>query len=151
MVEKKVQLYLTGELKNNSSRFNIELSEKMRLFQSVQSFFAIVGITSYQSMQKHPFNHKILATFFSYSLTMTSYNVYLFHVATTFWEYNDNIYMNSATMLVVIGFTIVVFNIKKLFEFIDSCEAITIDSKQQQIHAESINLFNLNTRSHKKY
>lgn len=101
----------------------------MLLFQLVQKRFAFLGITSHQSMQKNPFSITLLATFLSYILAIISYNVYLFSVATTFWEYINNIYLNSAATTIVVCFVILVFNMNKFFEFIDSCVTIATDSK----------------------
>lgn len=91
----------------------------MNLFQSAQESFAILGITVDQSMQTNPFNKRILAALLSYTLTVTIYTVFLFHDATTFWEYTDNIYTNSATIAIVLCFTIVVFNMRKLFALLE--------------------------------
>lgn len=74
----------------------------MLLFQTIQRGFALLGISSHQPMQKNPIiNHKIAMTLLTYVLTIVSFNVYLFRVASTFWEYTINIYSNSATFLAV--------------------------------------------------
>ena len=108
----------------------------MHLFQSVQKTFAIFGISSSQSKQSNPFNHrKILATSLVYILTIISYNVYLFHVAATFWEYTENSFFNSGSMLNYLFFIFLVLQMKKIFEFIDRFETVTVDSKSCPIFA----------------
>lgn len=104
----------------------------MKLFQSVQRSFALVGITSGQSNGPKQFNWKISIAICSYSAQAIAFNVYLFHIATTFWEYTDNIFINSAASAVVTGFTIVAFNKPKFFGFIDSCETFVVKSKQKK-------------------
>lgn len=105
----------------------------MHIFQRVQRGFAFVGITAYQSTQRSPFNRRNLATLFSYTLTVISFNVYLVHVAKTFWEYNDNIYTNSASTLTIICYTFLVLNMTILFKIIDDYESIAADSEYTQI------------------
>lgn len=73
---------------------------------------------------------KVLETLVSYTLTVISYNVYLFYVATTFFEYTDNIYQNSALISSVICYVIAVFKMNKLGSVFSACEAFVVDSKQ---------------------
>lgn len=101
----------------------------MKLFHSTQESFAILGITLDQSMQNNPFSKRVLAAFSSYILTIALYTVFLFRDANTFWEYTDNIYTNSATMVIVACFIIVVFNMEKCFALIDSCVTVVAKSK----------------------
>lgn len=107
----------------------IKLVKKMHLFQTIQKIFVFVGISSYQSMQVNPFDRKLLLTIFSYSLTIISFDVYLIHVANTFWEYNDNIYINSASTLAVICYIFVVFKMKIIFQIISDCETVAVKSE----------------------
>lgn len=101
----------------------------MQLFQRIQRGFAVVGITAQQSVQKNPFNRRVLATLVSYILTVISFNVYLFSVASTFWEFTDNIYTNSASTLAVICYLFIVFNMRIIFNIIDNYERIIINSE----------------------
>lgn len=103
--------------------------EQMQLFQTIQRRFELLGISLHQSMQNSPFNRKIAVTFFIFTLTIASYNVYLFRVAGTFWEYTINIYSNSATSLAVFCYVIVVLKMKKIFAVVGACESIINDSK----------------------
>lgn len=101
----------------------------MKLFQSVQETFATLGITLNQSMKNNPFNTRTLAAFSSYILTVTLYTVFLFHDAKTFWEYTDNIYTNSATIVIVVCYVIIALNMEKCFALIDRCVTIVATSK----------------------
>lgn len=105
----------------------------MKLFQSVQENFAVIGVTLDQSMKINPFNERILAALLSYTLNVASYIVFLFHDATTFLEYTYNIYANSATILILICYIIVIFKMKKCFALIDGCANIVAEGKLMQI------------------
>lgn len=101
----------------------------MNLFQTTQKGFALVGIKPCQSKQNDSLNLKILATLLSYILTVISYNVYLFCVASTFFEYTDNIYANSALTSSVICYIIAVAKMRKIGEVFADCEAVTVKSE----------------------
>lgn len=96
----------------------------MRPFQIIQEKFAIFGITAAQSIQKQPFNRKVLLAYFIYSYGWTSSAVFLIQKANTFEEYTSNIYITTATAIIIFCFTVVVSRMSKLFEFIDACEEI---------------------------
>lgn len=101
----------------------------MQLFQTIRRRFAFLGISLHQSLRKSPFNRKSAATLLTYTLTVASFNVYLFRVASTFWEYTINIYSNSATSLAVFCYVIVVLKMKRIFAVIGACESIIDDSE----------------------
>lgn len=97
----------------------------MKLFQIIQSKFAVLGITQTQSIQKQPFNQKILLAYFIYCFGWISSAVFLFQRANTFEEYTNNIYVTSATAIIIFCFTVVVLKMSKLFGLIEKCEKIT--------------------------
>lgn len=66
---------------------------------------------------------------FSYTLSIISFNVYLFHVASTFFDYTNNIYTNSASTMTVISYIVLVFNSKQIFPNINHLEKMTVDSE----------------------
>lgn len=101
----------------------------MKLFQSVQENFAVIGVTSDQSMQSNAFNNRILAAVSTYTLNVALYIVFLFHDASTFGEYTYNIYSNSATILILICYIIVVFKMNKCFALIDRCATVVAKSE----------------------
>lgn len=103
----------------------------MQLFQTIRRGFAFLGVSSLQSMQTNPFNRRNVATLFSFILTIAAYNIYLFRVASTFWEYTINIYSNSATFLAVGCYVIVILKMRKIFQVIDKCEKVTVDCKRK--------------------
>lgn len=93
----------------------------MKLFPIIRKNFEILGIIL-QHQQQSSFNKQIFFISFSYGLSCISYSLFLFYGANTFWEYTNNIYTNSATILIVICFVIINFRMKNLSELIDNCE-----------------------------
>lgn len=104
----------------------------MRLFQSTLESFAILGITLDQSVQKNPLNARILAAFSTFTLRIVLYTVFFFHDASTISEYTENLWLNSAATLVLIGFAVEVFKMDKIFALIDNCVTISAESEQAQ-------------------
>lgn len=102
----------------------------MKLFQIAQKKIAILGITSAQSTQKTPFNWKIIRVYFIYGVAWTSSALFLFKEAETFDEYTNNIYITSATAMIMFCFTVVVFKMAKLFQFISDCGKVTERGEQ---------------------
>lgn len=101
----------------------------MKLFQSVQESFAILGITLEQSVRSNPFNERILAALSSYLMRVILFTVSLFHDAETFSEYTENIWLNSAAILVLVAFAVMVFNKGKFFALIDNSVTVVANSK----------------------
>lgn len=92
----------------------------MALFRLIRKNFESLGISLHQS--KHRFNTKIVFISFSHCLNCVSYFLFLFYEANTFWDYTNNIYAFSTAILIVTCFTIVIFQMRNLFELIDICE-----------------------------
>lgn len=101
----------------------------MKLFQSLQENFAIMGITSDQSTKNSPFNGRILATLSSQILTVILIAVFIFHDAYTFWEYANNIFNMAGAIILVVFFAIIIFSMRKFFALIKSCETVVAESK----------------------
>lgn len=116
-------------------------SIEMKLLQSTQGSFAFLGITLDQSVQRNPLNERILAAFSTYVLRIGLYNVFLFRDANTFLEYIENIWLNSAAILVLIGFVVEVLNMDKIFALIDNCVTIVAEGEQTQNNTFTLNNF----------
>lgn len=105
----------------------------MRIFQSFRRHLVFAGFIAHQSVQKNPFNRRVLLTVLSYTLSIISFNVYLFRVASTFFEYTNNIYTNSASTITVICYIILAFNQRKMFENFELLEKNIADCKQKSV------------------
>lgn len=97
----------------------------MKIFQSIQNQFAILGISSEQQI----LNRKIV-----FGLTLLGMCIVLqcaatFQPANEFKEYIDRVNMTSTTIIAAIIFAVVIFNIKNLFEIINMFEKLINDSE----------------------
>lgn len=97
----------------------------MKLFQSIQKSYAIVGI----SRGQRPLNIKSLAVAFALCSSTASNIVLLFRGPGNFNEFTDMIYVISLNMLANIYFCYSIVNMEFFFKFIDSCEKIVDKSK----------------------
>lgn len=97
-------------------------STKIKLYQSVQRSFAILGIYPNQFCQNNLLNDKILAVSFVYwtgiILVCLSYN------AGSFMEYTALMFEASVLIFNMICYTVLIFKVEKLFQLIDECEKI---------------------------
>lgn len=75
----------------------------MYIFPSIQKFFAIAGINSYQSLQVHPFNARNLTIFSLFGLFSISNVIYFLYIAANFIEYGDIIFRLSTLTVVVVN------------------------------------------------
>lgn len=93
----------------------------MELFKIFRKNFAMVGIIS----KAIPIQSREIKLSFSmnYSFSILSW-MFLVCEAKTFIEYTTAIYVASALIVVAISFTIVIFHIQNIFEFIEKCEKI---------------------------
>lgn len=98
----------------------------MKLFQSVQKNFAVLGIIrpSQPIQTQYHFNKKILKISLWFCLEFILNGTFLAFVACTFREYTHTIYTTSASIMVIIYYAILVFKTAKLFELIDNFEKV---------------------------
>lgn len=99
----------------------------LKLFAFTQMSFAILGINSQQSIQKLPFNPKILMVLVLYGLLSISHLIYLMQAIGSdkrFAEYTDSIFGTAACISVAFYYAITVLNKSILFKFIDDCKRI---------------------------
>lgn len=97
---------------------------KMELFKTFRTNFAIVGIISDAFHSR-----KISLTFLMNWSTSIFCWMFLICEAKTFIEYTTAIYIASALTVVAICFTIVIFHIRNIFGFIEKCEKIIENGK----------------------
>lgn len=100
----------------------------MKLFQLAQKRFALVGITSDQSIQKYPFNWKILLVSLSYGSSSVFQLLFLKQALRSansdFMEYTDFVFVFAANIVVGICYAISIFYRSKFFAYIGNCEKI---------------------------
>lgn len=94
----------------------------MKIFQTVLSNYAILGINREQSKQPILSNRKVLMGILIGGLTITSILVYIFDVANSSREYIECVTTLFAVIIIAIYFLAVAFKMSELFENIDCME-----------------------------
>lgn len=110
--------------KNSQSKY-----PKIIVFKSIQEKFTVVGISPKLATQPYPLNKRIVTCFLLLSTAMTFICVYIFNYAKTMVEYMQSINMAADGFLMTFALTILVSHAKKLFEFINRCDAIVNTSE----------------------
>lgn len=98
----------------------------MKIFQSIQEYFVMLGIDQHQSIQKHPLNAKNLVAFFTFGCSVIFTFIFTFYVAESLVEYANSILMGSMFLMITIVFAVNVFSMKNMFTFIDRLEMIKV-------------------------
>lgn len=88
-----------------------------------------MGFCSDRSIQKYPFNGKILIGLLFYAFNLISDFIFLWFEAKSVRQYLDIIYMAATIMTFAANFTIVVLKTNEMFEFIQKSEKIVNKSK----------------------
>lgn len=107
----------------------------MKIFETVLTNFVILGISSDQSIRKHPFNTKILMIFVVLGLTTFLHVMHVIYVASSIKERMESITATSGSLIISICFFTIVFKMRTVFDCINSFEDIiamsewTISSK----------------------
>lgn len=101
----------------------------MKVLQSTQWHFSILGIGIQESTGKHRFNIRNSLALLVLALASVSCYVQLFHVANNFEEYTDAVYMSVSTTGAAAELVIVMWKMRPLFEIIASIEIIVNSSE----------------------
>lgn len=106
----------------------IEVSQvKIKTFQTVQSQYAILGISS--SNKSRPFNERSLVGFVIFGCLILSQIVYIFHVANGFMDFLECLCGISASFNMFVVFVAIVFTQNTLFVIIDNTDILIDTSK----------------------
>lgn len=98
----------------------------MKFFKSIKQHFAIVGINSFQSIQKRRFNSRNV---FVISINLTQAILYVFYEATSFREYVMSVFVFSTLIVVNIAFPAFIWKMPKVFELMNNFEKTINKSK----------------------
>lgn len=101
------------------------LFEMVKVFQSAQRIFSILGISS----DKRPFNRTILTFVFTFGAMVCCYIVFLLSIAETFKQYTDNIYLTASTSIITFCLVVVSCKMRVIFKLIDCAESFINESK----------------------
>lgn len=101
----------------------------MKIFQSIQIYFAMLGIRLPQQNQKYSFNVKSLLVLFQLFVPIIFYHGYQIHKSQNFEEYTKVFYETATVAIATFDFIILVWWADKLYKFIAHFEIIIQKSK----------------------
>lgn len=104
-------------------------SKNVKIFQLTQSYLAMLGIVSQQSIQQQPFNVEKLKTLAVFSFTTISSILYFCRAPNDFMEYNQSLCFTSTVINTMLLLALVIWKQPELFEYIKSLEIIVNESK----------------------
>lgn len=105
----------------------------MKILITVQENFALMGISTNQSIQKIPFNAKNVLMLVIQCLTFSSDLMCLIYEADNFKDYTISIF-SCCTMIVAISiFAMIMIKMRHFFEFQEQIEEIINKSKRKYI------------------
>lgn len=97
---------------------------KVKVFQTIQRQFAILGINSDLIDKPYPFNRRIFIGFLILYSAFSSYLIFIIYEADTFYECAQSIYFSSVVILVAFCLMILLFRVHKLFKLITSVQNV---------------------------
>lgn len=103
---------------------------KMKVFELFQKNAVNIGIDRKQLTAKCVFNEKSLKCFFVLGILVICSDLYFFHLANNFREYTESFYITSMSNGVFLVFTIAIWKMDALFQFIDDCQITGLQSEQ---------------------
>lgn len=115
----------------------------MKLFQTAQKNFALLGINPYDPSRKNQFNKNIFLYILLVVSCFTQTGAFLIFEANTFDEYTEGIYILSASILSPMAVASLAFQLKTLFKLIKRCENIFDSSKWE--------MMDIKVDSHRKF
>lgn len=96
----------------------------MKIFETNQRTFALIGISPPESDQKHSFNVKNSSMFSLLVLGTISSTLYLFCVADTFLDFVNCVNIILGYGVAALVFLIVIFKMKQWFDVIKNLQEI---------------------------
>lgn len=101
----------------------------MKIFQSIQQHFAILGITINQSRERSSINFKHLFIFFALNTSLTTQIVGIISIADNFEEYTVCIYGAYTLVMIEMEYAIHIWKMKQIFKFIENFEHLIESSE----------------------
>ena len=100
------------------------------LFGTFQKNAYLIGIDSDQFKKSHPFNARNVLCFFILGTLCVFSDLYFIRIASTFGEYTQSVYITSMSNAVFLVFTIAIWQMHELFQFINGVLKYYRSSKQ---------------------
>lgn len=106
---------------------------KMAAFELFQKNAVNIGIDRKQLTTRHAFNEESLKCFFVLGVLVICCDFYFFHISNDFRDYTESFYITSMSNSVFLVFSIAIWKMDALFQFIDECQRIRSQSEQIQM------------------
>lgn len=100
----------------------------MKLFETFQKNFAIIGIAP--NAYRLNLGKKCFTSLVIWSSCILNL-IFFIHEANTFIEYTTSIYLGTAFTVIAICFARIIFQTQNIFKFIDGCEKVIENGKNQ--------------------
>lgn len=120
------------KMENSSETVHQSNTFKMKIFQTIQKKFALVGISKAPAAQSESFNWRLLMSFISLYSEFITILLYIMLEAETFAEYIQLAFLLSLTVQITFDLSIIIIKTKKMFELIDHFESIINTSKHHR-------------------
>lgn len=101
----------------------------MKIFQCIQSNFAIIGITVDQARERTLLSLKHIIIFLAMSASTTTQVLSIMYLAETFEEYTFCMYGIFTVVMTQAEFAIHIWKMKQLFKFIENFEHLISSSE----------------------
>lgn len=101
----------------------------MKIFQTIENNFALMGITADQSTHKYPFNARNLLVLLTLLTTLFSDVMYLIYDTNDFKEYTISVFSASTMTVAICIFCIILFRMRRIFDYLNHIEGIINNSK----------------------
>lgn len=117
----------SGQKKKNKSDLKSQI--KMKIKGIIDVYLMRVGMTSYQSMQQHPFNMRNTTTLMNLVTYVFCVVMFLIYDAKNLKEYTDSIYLSISVGGAALNFAFVNWEMAKIFRFIENLQHVVNASK----------------------
>lgn len=121
-------------------RINTKFPFKMPFLDPIRDKLQIIGLRTPHSMQKCPFNARNLICLFIHGANIASNVGYLFSGTKDLMESTLSLFLLITAILTVSILIDLIWNMERLFEFIDSVEETVARSKLKRIHRKSLSV-----------
>lgn len=108
-------------------------SIKMRVFQSIQTYFSILGINSDQSHKKNLFNAKNVIALVILCVCIVINSMYIIFEANTIDEYAKSVFMTTTSIVSILILAANIWRMAYFFKYINGLEQLIKNSKSFQI------------------
>lgn len=113
----------------------------MKFAETISNFLSRIGMTSRQSIERHPFNMRNSTMLFIFASSNFCTVMYLIGGASNLKEYSDSIYLTITMLSGFLAFAFVSLKTTKILRFIENLEEIVSTSEFSLPNRNGVDLF----------